>query len=231
MKDETLDYIYRFLQIINQPKTLERELINGGWYPIRLIGRVEKDKSESIDHFMERVLCGRFYIQIKHNYCYEQYPERKHILEEAFKLFEEERYFSCIPLFLSQIDGISKDFGVKGMFQGKNEKEIGGNHKKEEFSFFSYVIKHTENNSLIKSNVLKFLYSPLYLSRGASNLTSINTNTNHINPDQTSYLNRHAILHGYLEFINYGSRINALKVINLLIFVINMIADLDDIEN
>ena len=41
------------------------------------------------------------------------YPKRKDILEVAFKLHREGNYIACIPLFLSQIDGIcAQNLGV-----------------------------------------------------------------------------------------------------------------------
>ncbi|MCH7381392.1 hypothetical protein [Acinetobacter higginsii] len=224
--DDILTLAARILKIQMQPSSLANELQENGWYPIRQISWIEKDKNESIDSYMERVLTGERYNVIKEDYCYNLYPDRKHILEVAFDLFDNHNYIACIPLFLTQIDGIARDYGVKGMFQGIPEKEIDAKHIKKNYKFVPYVIKQIETYNPKSQQVLKFLYASNFLERGACKAMLINENTDFTTPDNNNYLNRHGILHGFKEYLNYGSRPNALRVINLLVYVINLIESL-----
>ena len=41
-------------------------------------------------------------------------------------------------------------------------------------------------------------------------------------PDENNFLNRHGIMHGNKEYLAYGTRPNALRSINLLLFLINL---------
>jgi hypothetical protein len=41
---------------------------------------------------------------------FSEFPKRKAFLEEAFRLHDEGRYISAIPLFLVQSDGIGEAF-------------------------------------------------------------------------------------------------------------------------
>lgn len=217
----SLEQILRIINIFNQPHQLAEDLLRNGWYPVRLIGRVEKAQDESIDQYMERLITGRFYIQIKENYCYQQYPEREHILKEAFYLFENEKYIACIPLFLSQIDGIAKDFGTNGFFSGKTN-----NNEKIQEKFMFHVSKLVGIDNSVSKYVAEFFYSLLFIGPENLNNLTILKNTHCTRPDENNFLNRHGIMHGNKDYLAYGTRFNALRSINLLLFLINLITDL-----
>lgn len=217
---EIIDFLessYIFLKNVSSQKKLNEELIRLGWFPNNITLRHRKLDSESIDDFMIRCLTGRFYNHMKSEYIYLLYPKRKTIYQEAFKLYEEERYLAAIPLLLAQIDGIISEYGIAGMFNGK--KELKNNAKVEELKFFEYLKLYTHSNkSLIEyhQNIIE-----------ERSEFSISKNTNKISdPHKIGQLNRHGILHGNKDFLDYGSRINTLKVISLTLFIMNTIEGL-----
>lgn len=198
---------------------LNEELIKQCWYPNTIVFRHKKHTHESIDDFMIRCLTGDYYQQIKTEYFYGSYPHRMKIYEEAFNLYEEERYLAAIPLFLSQIDGIISEFGLSGMFDGKNE--LIKNVKPKELKFFEYLNHHNQSRSgrsLISyhKNIIDYRCE-FSISKGTTKIS---------NPDEIGQLNRHGILHGNKKFLNYDSQINTLKVISLTLFIMNAIQKL-----
>jgi len=194
-------------------------LVQQGWYPNTITIRHKKLVNESIDDFMIRCLTKHYYEDIKSDYFYNSYPHRRKIYEEAFKLYEEQRYLAAIPLFLSQIDGIISEHGLSGMFLG--DKKLKHNSKPEKLKFFEYLKFHIHSHSgqtLIKyhENIIA-LGSDLSISKGTTQIS---------NPDAIEQLNRHGILHGNKQFLDYGSQINTLKVISLTLFIMNAIEKL-----
>lgn len=214
---DLLESIYIFLENVSSQKTSNEELIRLGWFPNNITLRHRKLDSESIDDFMIRCLTGHDYEQIKSEYFYKSYPHRSEIYIEAFKLYEEERYLAAIPLFLAQIDGIITEFGLSGMFLGDNK--LKNNSSPEKLKFFEYLKFYIHSNkSLIEyhQNIIEER-SELSISKGTTQISS---------PNEIGQLNRHGILHGNKDFLDYGSRINTLKVISLTLFIMNTIEGL-----
>lgn len=214
-----LESIYFFLKNVSSQKTLNEELIRLGWFPNNITLRHRKLDSESIDDFMIRCLNKHYYNDIKTDYFYNSHPHRRKIYEEAFKLYEEERYLAAIPLFLSQIDGIISENGLSGMFIG--DKKLKNEFKPEKLKFFEYLKFHIHSHSgksLIKyhENIIE-LGSELSISKGTTQIP---------NPNEIGQLNRHGILHGNKDFLDYDSQINTLKVISLTLFIMNAIEKL-----
>ena len=212
--DSILKNISIFLKNISSQRELNEELIQQGWFPNTIILRHQKLGNESIDDFMIRCLTGSFYERIKSEYIYPLYPHRQEIYKEAFRLYEEQRYLAAIPLFLSQIDGIIAESGLSGMFDGKSE--LIKNAKPEELKFFEYLnhyIQTSNKDSLI-------MYNQNIIEK-RKNLTISKKTKYLLNPNEIGQLNRHGILHGNKDFLNYGSQINTLKVISLTLFIIN----------
>lgn len=202
-----------------QNQAMHDELIKRGWfYYSGMIWKIKKE-TETIDEYMERCILEN-YDRIKEGYCYEPYPHRKIILEEAFKLFEEERYIACIPLFLSQIDGISQDAKTAGFFSGKNQLSKNTPLSEKRFTY-SVGDQVSEGES---KDILNYFYSK-FLAENSENL-HISQKTTFIaikaRPKDIDYLNRHGIMHGHIDYLEYGTRLNALKVITALLFVINI---------
>lgn len=203
-----------FVSNLSQQKKLNTELVRAGWYPSSITARHKKDSDETIDDFMVRCLTGRFYDQIKDEYIPEHYPERNEIFLEAFKLFEEERYLACIPLMLSQIDGILTDKGLAGFFIGENYNGKLKNQKNLRYlEFLKYEVSKDANNMLRVVNYYKDIFefaAEHPINKGTSKA---------VNPSDIGFLNRHGILHGRSEFLKYGTKNNFLKILSLIIFI------------
>lgn len=217
--DDFKNISHAFLEHISLQKKLNEELINKGWYPNTIIFRHKNFKHESIDDFMIRCLTGNYYEQIKKEYFYGTYPHRRKIYEEAFNLYEEQRYLAAIPLFLSQIDGIISEYGLSGMFLGENK--LKHNSNPENLKFFEYLNFHNQlylGKSLINyhKNIID-CRCDFSISKGTTQI---------LDPNEIGQLNRHGILHGNKDFLDYGSQINTLKVISLTLFIMNAIAKL-----
>jgi len=202
------------------------KMIANGWYPSTITFRCKLKEDESIDDFMERCLTGEYYDQIKNDYIIGKNPNRNEILTEAFNLYEEQRYIACIPLFLSQIDGIVSDTGKNGFFIGK--KSINSNENKNQLIYMEYLKTFTTNLPKNSEDAFKGLYLMLYSGvLEDTDTRTISNGSTKVDAKVIGGLNRHGILHGKKEFINYGSKINALKVISLLLFVIQTLDVVD----
>lgn len=195
-------------------------LISSGWYPNTVTFRHKLRESETIDSFMERCILGKYYNQFKYDYIIKKYSNRKDIFEEAFNLFESERYIACIPLFLSQIDGIIIESGLKGFFLG--DVKIKENRTKEDLKYIEYLNKYSKDDEngnlevLVKKILLSF-YECAYTKGGS---LSISRESSQIKAQEIGFFNRHGILHGNSDYLQYGTKINAIKAISLLLFVI-----------
>ena len=214
-----LEGVYLFLENASSQKILNEKLVKQGWYPNNITLRHKKLVHESIDDFMIRCLTGDYYEDIKTEYFYNSYPHRREIYQEAFTLYEETRYLASIPLFLSQIDGIISEYGLSGMFLGDNK--LNNSSKPEKLKFFEYLNFHIHSysgNSLIKyhENIIE-LRSDLSISNGTSKISNSNV---------IGQLNRHGILHGNRNFLDYGTQLNTLKIISLTLFIMNTIEKL-----
>lgn len=228
MEDEIREFI---LNIKNRMTRLHKHasynknilnplIVKNGWYPNSITLRHRLEKGETIDSFMVRCLSGDYYIQIKNDYILNKYINRKEIFTEAFTLFEDERYIACIPLFLSQIDGIIMESGLKGFFQG--EIKLKENRTKEDLKYIEYLKKYATDS---ENENIEILVKKLFLSfyEGAYNQggnLSISRESSQIQANEIGFFNRHGILHGNANYLEYGTKINALKTISLLLFVI-----------
>lgn len=127
------------------------------------------------------------------------YPERAHILSESFKLHQDENYIACIPLFMSQIDGIySQKIGA--FLFSEHEKRL---EKTQE------LINNSSDDLL---NV--FLEILSIKTQFGAGISSSGNSKKKIAP------NRNGILHGSRKHLDYGSRINSLKTFSLLAFIV-----------
>lgn len=121
-----------------------------------------------------------------------RFPHRALIINEAYKAYQNQMYYVCIPTFLSQIDGICEDMTNKKFFLNKRKTNL------PEVSEWAEGLSDTR----------KYLIAVL-LTKGAFQLHR--SELNKIN------FTRHSVLHG--ESLDYGSKINALRIISLLGFL------------
>lgn len=133
---------------------------------------------------------------------------RKEILQNIRKSYEEGNHILLIPALLTQVDGICFDFTKKKFFikEKKNEK----------YKFLPEVIAELERSA---GNFLKLYLSPL------QNQTPIMASEQDIDKFPCK-LNRHEVLHGIST--DYGTEINSLKVISLLKYVSDLLTDFDN---
>ncbi|WP_353174130.1 hypothetical protein [Acinetobacter rudis] len=203
-----------FVDNLSQQRSLNTKLVQSGWYPSSITVRHKKGHHETIDDFMVRCLTGRFYNQIKEDYIFAKYPERKEIFLEAFKLFEEKRYLACIPMMLSQVDGILIDKGLAGFFLG--DYFNGKPNKQKNLRYLEllrYEVSRDPENMLRVVNYYKDIFdfaADHPINKGTSKVQS---------PTGIGFLNRHGILHGRSEFLKYGTRNNFLKILSLILFI------------
>lgn len=137
-------------------------------------------------------------------------PNRKPILEVAFKLHEEGNYIASIPLFLSQADGIcSEEFTH---FFSKDSTT--GNRASDE------IIKQAENSEIVTNFLSGILLEPfkvdLQISKGSSRASKA---------AKAKGPNRHGIIHGSRKHLDYGTKINGYKAFSFLAFIIFSVKD------
>ena len=127
------------------------------------------------------------------------YPERKHILETAFRLHQDKNYIACIPLFFSQIDGICAQ--VIGAF-------LFSEHERRQAEIQNII---AESDSVLSDVFLEVLNSETQFGASISKASSAK---------KALAPNRNGILHGSRKHLDYGSEINSLKAFSLLAFIV-----------
>lgn len=124
----------------------------------------------------------------------DSYPDRGHILQEAFEAHSECKYNLSVPVFLAQADGI---FGEttsekQSLFIAKQRKEATGKHASQILGYTANYVHPLE------------ITLPLWMSEGDRAKGG----------GSFVRLNRHQVLHG--ESVDYGTEENSLKAISLL---------------
>lgn len=124
-----------------------------------------------------------------------KFPRRKHLLKPAFNAHRREEYCLSIPIFLAQTDGICKEAVGQYLFMKSNRKPQTA----------TYV------DQIANDTFMAALLSPL------AKTLPINASEKE-RPRRFNGLNRHMVLHG--ESLDYGSKVNSLKAISLINYVI-----------
>lgn len=214
------EFSQNFYTYSQSQKKMYIEMSKFGWFPSYITFTTPVIEGETADVYMERCLTEN-YDDIR-SFISESYPNRKHILDEAFNLFEEDRYTAAIPLFISQLDGLSAEYGLSPYFANtkisKPEKiKLTDDQLLKLEKFPIYLKKSLENRLLGHNQIIISFYEEVI--RNACD-SFISKNTNSIDTDNPiNILNRHGILHGHKNFLNYGNKINCLKIISLILFV------------
>ncbi|WP_336034733.1 hypothetical protein [Acinetobacter bereziniae] len=216
------EIIQKFYSYSQDQKKMYIEMSQYGWFPSYLTFKTPAYEGETVDSYMERCLIDN--LDDVKQLIIESYPHRMHIFEEAFKLFDEERYIAAIPLFLSQLDGLSVEYGLSPFFTNtKNsvsKSEIKGLSDEEKLKldkFPIYLKKALENKLLGENQELISYYQEVIVNASTS---FIGENTKNLDMNNSiNKLNRHGILHGHVDFLEYADKRNCLKVISLILFV------------
>lgn len=133
------------------------------------------------------------------------YPERKEILECAFKLHIEGRYIASIPLFLAQADGICAQTIGAHLFTDNDER-------KNKFA------EMANNSDAFTEILLEILGMKTQFSAGISKYSVT---------QKALAPNRNGILHGSRRHLDYGSEVNSFKAFSLLAFVVFVLSEDD----
>lgn len=214
------DFTIKFYTYSQEQKKMYIEMSQYGWFPSHITFKTPVLEGEEVDSYMERCLTEN-YEDIK-ELIMESYPHRKQIFKEAFKLYEEERFIASIPLFLSQLDGLSVEYGLSPFFtktrlSGSEKKKLSDSEQLKLDKFPIYLKQALEQKLLGQSQNIISYYEEVITNASKSFIGEQTKKLDMTNP--INKLNRHGILHGHVEFLEYADRKNCLKIISLILFV------------
>lgn len=211
LSPETIEAIHKFYKILEAwPVALKESWQSAsewGWYfnwetPLSSCIEATNQGQKKLDAFMEMHLeydwdkLTTKLIQL----C----PNRKSILEEAFSLHNEKRYYSSIPLFLSQIDGICA-------------QHLGA------FLFSEHPKRAERIENTIEMDGSKSIEVFLSLLKGKNPYSNSIGKSSKFHKEKGP--NRSGILHGSRKHLDYGTKINSLKCFSLLAFTVFVLVD------
>lgn len=222
------EFTQKFYTYSQDQKKMYIEMSKFGWFPSYITFKTPVLEGETADNYMERCLTEN-YEDIK-SIILESYPNRKYILDEAFNLFEENRYIAAIPLFISQLDGLSAEYGLSPYFTNTNLPKSQRRNLSEDQLFklekFPIYLKEALKNELLGQSQEIISYYEEVIENACNSF--ILKNTNSVDTDNPiNILNRHGILHGHESFLDYGNKRNCLKIISLFLFVDHILSLLD----
>lgn len=202
----------------NMPPRFQEALITlakNGWYldlsmPFSDIWEFEallnKGETEAVDdllikHFEERL------DEIEESLV-SALPKRERILRAAFRAHRHEEFELSVPVFLAQSDGVCLELtGYHFFIKDKKTQKPGPT---------AYV------ESLVGKEVQSAILAPLTETLPiAANSQERNKILRNLGVQNWQELNRHIVLHG--ESIDYGLRINSLKAISLINYLVGAI--------
>lgn len=176
------------------------EFAQYGWYvnyefsPIDIMEAYVFIKNKDIarfDTYMQEKISDQL-LHIKTTLL-DRHGARSKPLESAFRAHDQKEYFLSIPVFFAQVDGISKDLSQFQFFLNNND--------------FSPKV-----SSWAKSNPTIWIHIALCAA-----LREKGAFQKHFSQPNKIDITRHSVLHG--ESNDYGTEINSLKAISLLIYV------------
>lgn len=214
------DFLINFNDLPEKRKLVVQNMSDKGWFPpsYRLYYNFPKEE-QSIDEFMGSFIDQR-YRKIKSGLL-SRHADRELILKNAFELYEQGNYIACIPLLLTQIDGICHDSGLNHYFtdsQAQNKDD----RKNPKYKKFPNKIKALMDSKDIDQNIKEFFQ--VVIEKADKSFISVRTDEVGV-VDELSILNRHGILHGLIQYQDYGTKINAQKIISLMCYI-NIMIDL-----
>lgn len=221
---ELKNHIALFIGNALDQKTKHIEMLNGGWFPSTFTLRCKQKHDESMDDFMFRCIRVEYFDEAK-KYLTDLHVSRKRHIEEAFSLCEEGRYLGAIPLLLLILDGLPLDRGFGLIFNGKSNNS--GNHSLAVLRFFEALQKYFTQNSGIGDFILIKYYEDFIRESFNFKISKSTASQDECNNDFV--LNRHGVLHGMTEYLDYDDEKNALKIISFMLFV-SSILHMVDIE-
>lgn len=153
-------------------------------------GNVSKAEKVLADHFSDKSKLDEI-----ERLIITKFPHRERLIKSAFGAHRREEYELSIPVLLAQVDGICKEVTEHNLFRKNKYLPMTSRYvKKFASDAFQYALLQPLAHSLPISASEK--------ERG----------------DDFNALNRHMVLHG--ESVDYGTKINSLKSISLLNYVV-----------
>lgn len=141
----------------------------------------------------------------------ESCPNRKHILEVAFRLHSENNFIASIPLFLSQADGICQEEMTYLFCNSRKDNKPLFQEEKTNKLFRRLIEEGTLRNGFL----VDILLEPFKVKTPFSqNFDPLEEKGEEEGP------NRHGIMHGHRNYLDYGTELNSLKSLSLLAFVV-----------
>lgn len=174
-----------------------RMMAQHGWYldpempvtaPTSIVQALQEESAEDVEaalacHFQQRV--SEIEVDVASSF-----PQRKHILLDAFEAHRDGKYNLSVPTLLAQADGMCNETWAFCVFMGRDRDRGSADLVRK-------------SNSDMRKQLVGLLGEPIPLwqsgkSRGPG----------------FSGLNRHQVLHG--ESVTYGTETNSLKAISFL---------------
>ena len=180
-------------------------LAESGWYISfdfeivdlnHFASRLQAGDSDYVDNKMIEML-DEMFDRISDG-IYHNFPQRRNPIEAALNAHKRGEYFLSIPVFFAQIEGMCKELTGSRFFSVKK-----GTPKTA-----------TWENDVQADTILSALVEPL---KHTGVMRSVQI------PDKPVGVNRHDVLHG--DSNDYGQKVNGYKVLSLLNYVANTIAD------
>ena len=190
------------LRAILLDKEIPRTLIRHGWYPtadmsgmgIALLAEGLDDPEEERAASARQVFIETFRADADtlEQTLVEQFPNRAHVISDAFAAHRQDKFNLSIPVFFAQADGIAWGLFGRPLFSSQTIQEADA------------------LASGIREGILRELFLSLMWEEWPLALSARKR------PADFSHLNRHQVMHG--EVCDYGTEENSLKAMSLLNF-------------
>ena len=184
-------------------------MAENGWFPnwYTFFYRPSEDVSDLDELMINHIDESWEHLQKK---IIELVPNRKHILETAFQLHEQNNYIASIPLLLAQSDGIcSEEFSH--FFSKDQNTGLKANDE---------ILNKAMNNEIPIDFFSEILLEPFKVDLQLSNSSSKASKKAKLRGP-----NRHGIIHGSRKHLDYGSKVNGYKAFSFLAFIVYTVKD------
>lgn len=200
------------------------KLIAKGWFPIQsiLTPAMRREYGDDIDLCMTENIDNCFDIYTEN--LIKNFPERAEILKEAFEMHITGNYNSSILLLLTQADGICNDVGYNHYFSEGREK-LKKEDSKLNNKFSERVTYLIDKGVLIIDEYLISMFTPILRSE-YKDLPISKKIADIEEGDAFKFgANRHAVIHGSLKQLDYGSKLNSYKALSFIFYLDLLIHD------
>ena len=174
-----------------------RTMAQHGWYldpempvttPSSIVQALQEESAKDVEaalvhYFQERV--SEIEIDVASSF-----PQRKHILSDAFEAHRDGKYNLSVPTLLAQADGMCSETWSFCVFMGKDRARESAD-----------LVRKSNND--MRKQLVGLLGDPIPLWQSVKHRGG-----------GFSGLNRHQVLHG--ESVTYGTETNSLKAISFL---------------